>query len=151
MTIIDFMRQKLTEYPKILEFMAGADIHIDFTDDIPTNYGLSSTGDTLIKEDVLGNQIRQHNFILYAVYQSVNDYDRMANSGALLELHVWLERYASEQEVTITVNDTELTGTLSKITCANGMIYSIPNDNFNDGIQYQLQIAAEYKLESEDF
>ena len=75
----------------------------------------------------------------------------MANSGALLELHVWLERYASEQEVTITVNDTELTGTLSKITCANGMIYSIPNDNFNDGIQYQLQIAAEYKLESEDF
>lgn len=149
MNIIEVVNSALLEFPKISAVCN--DIHIDFTDDIPTNYGLSSTGDTLIKEDVLGNQIRQHNFILYAVYQSVNDYDRMANSGALLELHVWLERYASEQEVTITVNDTELTGTLSKITCANGMIYSIPNDNFNDGIQYQLQIAAEYKLESEDF
>ncbi len=149
MNIIEVVKSALLAFPKISAVCN--DIHIDFTDDIPTNYGLSSTGDTLIKEDVLGNQIRQHNFILYAVYQSVNDYDRMANSGALLELHVWLERYASEQEVTITVNDTELTGTLSKITCANGMIYSIPNDNFNDGIQYQLQIAAEYKLESEDF
>lgn len=149
MNIIEVVKSALLAFPKISAVCN--DIHIDFTDDIPTNYGLSSTGDTLIKEDVLGNQIRQHNFILYAVYQSVNDYDRMANSGALLELHVWLERYASEQEVTITVNDTELTGTLSKITCANGMIYSIPNDNFNDGIQYQLQIAAEYKLESEEF
>ena len=149
MNIIEVVKSALLAFPKISAVCN--DIHIDFTDDIPTNYGLSSTGDTLIKEDVLGNQIRQHNFILYAVYQSVNDYDRMANSGALLELHVWLERYASEQEVTITVNDTELTGTLSKITCANGMIYSIPNDNFNDGIQYQLQIVAEYKLESEDF
>ena len=149
MNIIEVVKSALLAFPKISAVCN--DIHIDFTDDIPTNYGLSSTGDTLIKEDLLGNQIRQHNFILYAVYQSVNDYDRMANSGALLELHVWLERYASEQEVTITVNDTELTGTLSKITCANGMIYSIPNDNFNDGIQYQLQIAAEYKLESEDF
>ena len=70
MTIIDFLRQKLTEYPKISEFMAGADIHIDFTDPDPTNYGLSSTGDSLIREDVLGNQIRQHNFVMYAVAQS---------------------------------------------------------------------------------
>ena len=67
MTIIDYMRQKLTEYPKISEFLAGDDIHIDFTEPDPVNYGLSSTGDALLKEDVLGNQIRQHNFTMYAV------------------------------------------------------------------------------------
>ena len=32
MTIIEYMRQKLTEYPKISEFLAGDDIHIDFTE-----------------------------------------------------------------------------------------------------------------------
>ena len=45
MTIIDYMRQKLTEYPKISEFLAGDDIHIDFTEPDPVNYGLSSNGD----------------------------------------------------------------------------------------------------------
>ena len=30
MTIIEYMRQKLTEYPKISEFLTGDDIHIDF-------------------------------------------------------------------------------------------------------------------------
>lgn len=29
MTIIEYMRQKLTEYPKISEFLTGDDIHID--------------------------------------------------------------------------------------------------------------------------
>ena len=88
MTIIDYMRQKLTEYPKISEFLAGDDIHIDFTEPDPVNYGLSSTGDALLKEDVLGNQIRQHNFTMYAVGQSFTDYNRIAKwqfpSGAVL-------------------------------------------------------------------
>ena len=33
MTIIEYMRQKLTEYPKISEFLAGDDIHIDLVND----------------------------------------------------------------------------------------------------------------------
>ena len=86
MTIIDFMRQKLTEYPKISEFLAGDDIHIDFTEPDPMCYGLSSTGDSLVKEDLLGNQTRRHNFSMYAVGQSFTDYNRLANSNFLLEL-----------------------------------------------------------------
>lgn len=149
MNIIELVKSILLEFPKISEVCN--DIHIDFNEDVPTSYGLSSTGDVLLKEDVLGNQTRQHNFILYAVYQSVNDYDRMANSGLLLELSIWLGQHANEQKISVMVNDSELHGTLSKLTCANGMIYNIPNDNFNDGIQYQLQITAEYQLESEEF
>ena len=37
MTIIEYMRQKLTEYPKISEFLTGDDIHIDFTEPDPVN------------------------------------------------------------------------------------------------------------------
>ena len=85
MTIIEYMRQKLTEYPKISEFLTGDDIHIDFTEPDPVNYGLSSNGDSLVKEDILGNQIRRHNFIMYAVGQSFTDYNRLANSNFLLE------------------------------------------------------------------
>ena len=57
MTIIDFMRQKLTEYPKISEFLVDGDIHVDFTEP-GSSYGLSSTGDSLVKEDMLGTRWR---------------------------------------------------------------------------------------------
>ena len=143
MNIIEVVKETLQQFPKISQVCN--DIHIDFTDDIPTNYGLSPTGDTLIKEDILGNQTRQHTFILYAVFQSQSDYDRMANSGTLLELQHWLENKADNQKITVTVGDKELTGELKKITCANGMIYGIPDGNLNSGVLYQLQITAQYK------
>ena len=77
MNIIELVKDILLQFPKINAVCN--EIHVDFTDDTPTNYGLSSTGDSLISEDLLGNQTRQHNFVLYAVYQSMNDYDRLSN------------------------------------------------------------------------
>lgn len=142
MNIIELAKSILLEFPKINE------LHIDYTEN-DESYGLSSTGDTLIGEDILGNKKRQHNFILYAIYQSQSDYDRISNSGVLLELQMWLERHAKGQEVSVTVDDEILTGSLTKLTCANGMIYSIPDGNMNSGVCYQLQITAEYKIESE--
>lgn len=149
MNIIELVKDILLQFSKINEVCN--DIHIDFTDDVPTNYGLSSTGDSLLSEDLLGNQTRQHNFVLYAVYQSINDFDRMSNSGVLLELAMWLERQANEQEIKITIGDTTLNGSLKKLSTANGMLYNIPNGNLNDGVQYQLQIIAQYEIESEVF
>lgn len=151
MTIIDFMRQKLTEYPKILEFMAGADIHIDFTDSDPTNYGLSSTGDSLIWEDVLGNQIRQHNFVMYAVAQSFTDYNRLANSNFLLELSYWLERLPEEDGLSVEIDGQRLTGRFLKATTANAMAMQPMTEDINDGVLYQIQVYAQYRIESEGF
>lgn len=149
MNIIELVKTILQDFPKIDDVCN--EIHVDFNDETADSYGLSPTGDTLIKEDILGNQTRQHTFILYAVYQSVNDYDRLANSGTLLELQMWLEHQANEQPLDIEINDIQFTGRLTKLTCANGMIYAIPSENMNDGVQYQLQITAEYKIESEEF
>ena len=54
MNIIELVKDILQQFPKISEVCN--DIHIDFTDDTPTNYGLSSTGDSLISSDILGGQ-----------------------------------------------------------------------------------------------
>ena len=34
-----------------------------------------------------------------------------------------------------------------RLTAENGMLYSVPQDNLADGVQYQLQIIAEYTVE----
>lgn len=149
MNIIELVKSLLQEFPKINEVCNT--IHVDFTEDTPTDYGLSPTGDTILSEDILGNQLRQHTFSLYAVYQSTNDYDRLANSGVLLELQMYLERKADNQQITINVDDKTLTGELKKLSCANGMLYSVPQQNMMDGVMYQLQITAQYTIESEEF
>lgn len=53
--------------------------------------------------------------------------------------------------MTVTVGDNELAGTLTKITCSNGMLYDIPDSNLIGNVMYQLQITADYKIESEEF
>lgn len=150
MTIIDYMRKKLTEYPKISEFLAGDDIHIDFTAPDPVNYGLSSTGDSLIKEDILGNQIRQHNFVLYAVGQSYTDYNRLANSNFLLELAYWLERLPEESGMTVYSDGQKIPARFFKATTANAMSMGLMGDTINQGVMYQIQIYAQYKIKSEE-
>ena len=144
MNIIEKVRSILESFPKISEVCN--EVHIDFADPEPTSYGLSSTGDELIREDILGNQLRQHSFMLYTTYSSINDYERLNNSTALLELGLWLKEQ-SGCEVETTICDNTYTGRLEKLTAANGMLISVPQENEMDGVQYQLQIIAEYTVE----
>ena len=144
MNIIETVRSILESFPKISEVCNS--IHIDFADPEPTSYGLSSTGDEVIREDILGNQLRQHSFILYADYSSINDYERLGNSSVLLELGLWLEKQTGGEVETVIGADT-LTGTLEKLTAANGMLIQIPQENEVDGWRYQLQIIAEYSVD----
>jgi len=151
MTIIDFMRQKLSEYPKIQEFLAGEELHIDFTDPDATSYGLSSSGDALIKEDVLGNQHRRHNFVLYAVNQSFTDYCRLANSNFLLELAYWLERLPEEDGIQVDIGEEKiLSGKFLKATTANAMAMQPMGATVNDGVLYQIQIYVNYEIGMEE-
>lgn len=147
MNIIELVRQILTDYPKITEFTN--EINIDFTDDTPTNFGLSSVGDNLVKEDILGNQVRQHNFVLYALNQSYTNYDRLANSTFLLDLTYWLEQYKQEDPIEVTINNKTVSGKLLGLSSANAMLYMVPTGDINDGVTYQIQIYAQYTIESE--
>jgi hypothetical protein len=144
MNIIEKVTDILQSYPKISEVCN--EVHIDFSDPEPTSYGLSSTGDALMTEDILGNQKRQHSFMLYSTFSSINDYERMLNSTALLELGLWLEEQ-TDCEIESTVGSSVYTGKLTKLRAENGMLYEIPQENQYDGWQYQLQIIAEYTVD----
>lgn len=147
MNIIDYMRWVLANYPRIKEICNN--ISIDFVDSGDGSYGLSSNGDKLLKADILGGQTRQHNFILYAVYQSINDFDRLNNSGVLLDLAYYLDG-KNNDVITTTINGDKKIGIVKSIKTENGSIISIPEGNMVCGVQYQLQIAVTYEIESED-
>lgn len=146
MNVIEVTKKILSDYKKISEFSSG--VQVDFTTNEPTNFGLSSIGDTLIKEDVLGNQKRKHSFVLYAVNQAYEDYDRLANSSFLLELAYWLETQKG-QEVDVAIGDIVKKGEITKISTANAMIFNVPTGNIRDGVMYQIQIYVEYKVKGE--
>lgn len=145
MNIVELVKAVVQEYPRIDE------LHIDNVGVNSDDFGLYPTGDKPVKTDVLGNETREHTFILYAVFQSFNDYDRLSNSGFMLELQSWLEHYKPTEKLTFDNGSTKYTGQLNKLNCSNGMLYNIPDNNTNSCVQYQMQITAEYKIiESEE-
>lgn len=143
MNVIETMRGLVESFPKISEICDS--IHVDFADPEPTSYGLASVGDVLLSEDILGNQLWKHNFMLYSTFSSINDYERLVNSGLLQELTIWLSK---QEDLIITqdVGEETLTGIITKITAGNAMLYSVPQENTADGVQYQLSISADYKI-----
>ncbi len=143
MNILEKVKEILTEYPKMSEFCNG--IHTDFTENKPGNFGLYPNGDAILKTDILGGQKRKHSFVLYANNQSFNDFERIANSTFLLELAYWLET-VKNVPITVTVGNEEREGIITKMSSANGMMFAAPTGDINDGVTYQLQIYAEYKV-----
>ncbi len=147
MNIIELVKQTLTEFPQISNLNKGVDV--DFNDAGSGCCGLYPTGDQLLKEDILGNQERQHNFVLYANFDGFNDYQRLANSTFLLDLAYWLEKAATGQAIEVTINEQTVTGTLTKLSSANGMLYGYQEGTLSGPVTYQIQIYAQYHLESE--
>lgn len=147
MNVIELTKSIISSYPKISDFTNN--INTDFTDSEISNSGLYSTGDSLISEDVLGGQKRQHNFVMYSNNQGFNDYERLSNSSFLLDLAYWLETVKGN-EIEVEIDGKKKKGIVTGITTANGMQYAIPTGDINDGITYQIQIYTTYTLESED-
>lgn len=147
MNIIELVKSILSNYSEISKFTN--DIAVDFLDNSPANFGLYSTGDELVKEDILGNPKRRHSFVLYANKQSYTDYDRLCNSNFLLDLNYWLETQKG-QEIIVEIDNKTITGELIKLSSANGMLFNIPTGNLNDGVTYQLQIYADYTYRKDD-
>lgn len=143
MNIIEKVRALVQGFPKIAEICGT--VHVDFTGNEPTDYGLSSLGDTLVVEDICGNQERQHTFMLRSVFSAVNDFERMSNTGVLLELAQYLDRCVGD-EVTHEIGGVTHTGEITRITTANGALTMIPDGNTVSGWFYQLQIVAEYTV-----
>lgn len=145
MNIIELVKQRLSEFPQISTLNNG--VNVDFTEGNSGYCGLYPTGDQLLKEDILGNQDRQHNFVLYANFDGINDYQRLANSTFLLDLAYWLEQAAVGQSIEVTINEQTVSGTLKKLSSANGMLYGYKEDTLSGPVTYQIQLYAQYHLE----
>lgn len=144
MSIVEKIKEILETFPKISEVCNS--INVDFSSNDIMSYGLTSIGDGLVIEDVLGNQRRTHSFMLYATYSGVNDYERINNQNALTELSVWLTHQVGG-EVTTEVDGKECGGFIQKITAGNAMLYALPENSPLGTMRYQLQITAEYTVE----
>jgi len=144
MTIIELVRKVLTEFPRIQELTDY--VHVDFTKDDSDNYGLSPTGDTLLRKNILGMETRRHNFVLYAVHEAPEDFNRLENSNFLLELNYWLERYKTDEKIEFEIGNNQFEGELISLSSANGMLYGLQNGDINSPVMYQLQIYATYTL-----
>lgn len=144
MNIIEKTKEILLQFPDIS--LVCNDINIDFAKNTPTSYGLSSVGDTLLSEDILGNQKRQHSFILYSTFSGINDFERMTNSTAITNLSVWLSKQVGG-EVTAELEDFEHIGKITGIATGGGTLYEVPDGNIIKGLRYQLQIEVQYTIE----
>lgn len=138
MNVIEKTQQLISEYPEISKFTNEVDI--DFTSNEPTSFGLSSTGDTKVREYLTGKQVRQHNFVLYATQDSFNSFQRLNNSNFLIDFSYWLE-----QQKNIDIDE----GKITRMWASNGMAYEAPSGDINDGIRYQIQIYVEYEKEEQ--
>lgn len=146
MNIIELVRKTLTEFPQISTLNNGVDV--DFNEADVGYCGLYPIGDQLIKKDILGNQDRQHNFVLYANFSGFGDYQaRLANSTFLLDLNYWLEKAVTGQAIEVTINEQTVSGKLTKLSSANGMLYGYQEGTLTGPVTYQMQIYAQYHLE----
>ena len=143
MNIVEKMRSILQSFPKISQVCDT--VHVDFNDAEEESYGLASMGDMQISENILGDQTRQHSFMLHSVFSAVNDFERLSNTGVLLELAQYLDKQVGET-VTHEIDGVAHSGEITKISTANGMLSAIPDENTISGWFYQLQITAEYTV-----
>lgn len=146
MNIIDKMKELIAGCSLISTI--ADELHIDYTDGEPAGFGLAPLGDTLIGKDVTGcGMRRQHTFMFYSIFSAINDYERLANSGVLIDLSIWLENQGGTFEQA--VGSETYSGEITRITTANGRLYDVPLDSGAFGYRYQLQIIVEYTLEEE--
>lgn len=143
MNVIETVKDLISNFPRISEILGT--VHVDFSDGSTDSYSLSSTGDMLLSEDILGNQERQHTFLLTANYSAINDYERLSSSGVLLELAVWLSQQR-DIPVQTTINGEQYGGTIKTILASNGMLYAVPQENDTDTYMYQLAFTVVYDV-----
>lgn len=141
----------MSKLEKIREFIAKCpcidkftdDIHIDWTDADPGDYGIMPTGESIIRteEDILGNKIlyKQYNVSLYAMRFTVNDIVRLESSGFLEDFTAWIE----EQSFAGTAPIFGDNPAEEYITAQNGMLFQL-SDNGKTG-RYQIQIQCFYE------
>lgn len=140
MNVLDYMREWFNNNELLKEFNQS----YDFLEQVPNNVGLFSNGITLLKQDIEGNSQYKMNLVLMSGMTAYADYDRLLNSEFMNKLTYQL---ATIKNIEIVENGRS--GIITSVLATNGMMYSVPSGDINDGVIYQLQISVNYKLKGE--
>lgn len=127
----------------------NGNIHVDYMEATDSDAGLYATGPVKVGEDIVGNPRYRMNFQLYTGLRGFTDYDRQVNSDAMAALTYYLnsKRGSAVDEA---VNGKTYSGKILSVTASNAMLYDVPSGDYADGVRYQLQIAVEYKIRTEE-
>lgn len=142
LTVLQFMREWFEQSTLMADF---TEKHFDFTEQIPLASGLFSNGIVKVREDIEGNTRYQANLLLISGLHAFGDYDRIMNSDFMTQLTYSLNQIKGVR-VTETINGEEKDGVINSVNGSNGMLYSIPSGDINDGVVYQLQIQVNYTI-----
>lgn len=145
MTTIEFLKNWLLNSPLMVNFTTQS---YDFMEQIPNQSGLFSNGIQKYKESIVGDEYYRANFTLYSGLQAYTDYDRLLNSDFLTQLSYSMNHIGKE-EIEETIDTKVRKGNIEKVTTSNGLLYTLPTGDVNDGVIYQLQIQVEYKIKGE--
>lgn len=144
MTTIEFLKNWLVNSPLMVNFTQN----YDFIEQIPNQSGLFSNGTQKYKETIIGDEYYRANFVLYSGLQAFTDYDRLSNSDFLTQLGYSMNQIKGDEIVEI-IDGIERKGNIESVTTSNGMMYTLPTNDMNDGVIYQLQFQVEYKIKGE--
>lgn len=145
MNVIEVLKNLLSDCPLMDEFNNE---HIDYNEDVTGNYGIYSVGTNKIKEDIVGNATYVSDFILYANNMAYDDITRLSNASWLMRMTYWLDKQKNFN-ITEIIDGFVMNGIITKITASNGMMFSVPTGDINDGVNYQIQIKVTYEFKEE--
>ena len=145
MNVIETVKDLLSRCSILDEFNG---VHIDYTEGETGEAGLFSNGATKTGEDLIGNPRYRIAFTLYTGLRSATEYDRIQNSDLLLRLTYYLDQIKNIA-ITEDVNGTEYPGEITRISCANALLFDYPSGDPNKGVRYQLQISVDYRIDIE--
>ena len=149
MNVIETTKQILSECIAMDAFNGG--IHIDYTDSEAQDIGMYPVGPTKVGEDIVGNYKYKIVFEVYSKLTDFEDYDRLKNSNFLAMLTYYLNskkhiEITEDVKTDILGSTYEIEGKINDISAGNGLLYSLPTGDINDGVMYQLQITVNYTL-----
>ncbi|WP_027399852.1 hypothetical protein [Anaerovorax odorimutans] len=116
-------------------------INTDITEENPTNYAITPTGNSKISTDILGNKKYSNDYAFYAKEYIAGETDRQEVHTFLEGFSAWIDKQNDDQNFP----EMPIGYTVEEIIVSNILMLET-EDNFNTGI-YQVQIKLNYKKE----
>lgn len=138
MNLFETVEKIVRDYERFDEY--GDTVNTDFGNNEEGNVVVIGEGDTLIKEDILGNETHKHDFSIIAINQAVTNYDRLKTNDWLLSFASYLRK---QRDIEFDCSDGECV--IQKIEASKGIVLGAPEDDINNGVGYSLDLAVIYK------